>query len=497
VFVLAASVLGAEARSAKAAARAQTPPQAPAGPPAKGLVVGSGNFFSPIVSDLDKAVAFYRDGLGLDIQGAPSTADANPVLRNMFGLPDAKLRWQIGRPPAMRTGVEIVEIKNAKSVPIERRVQDSGAFMLIVFVRDIDATFARVKALGAPVVTTGGAPIGLPAAKPRYRVVVVKDPDGHFVEIVQADQPPETQAPPTANVIGVRVRLVVADVDKALALYRDTLGMTVRSVDEFKKDPDVNRMLGLNDGQYRVGQLEVPTTGLIFEVIDFKGVARKSVRGNIQDPGSTRIQLQVRDVDAAIDALKRHGGTVVSTGGTTVNLPGRGGATTKVAIVRDPDNLFLVLLQAAAPAATAQGNLGSHEDRVAVEDVMARYVWTVDSLDADGYVSVFTEDAVIDSNGSISRGHAEIRKIVTGLIQRRDENTAKGLPTSNLYHVISNVRITFPKPDEALHQSYWQTVRRDKDGRMMAAAMGRSEDRLVKRNGQWLIQFRKLTVFTD
>jgi len=146
---------------------------------------------------------------------------------------------------------------------------------------------------------------------------------------------------------------------------------------------------------------------------------------------------------------------------------------------------------------TAQENLGTHEDRIAVEDVMARYVWTVDSLDADGYVAVFTDDAVIDSNGSISKGRDEIRKIVTGLIQRRDDNKAKGVPTANLYHVISNVRITFPKPGEALHQSYWQTVRRDKDGRMIAAAMGRSEDHLVKRNGQWLIQFRKLTVFTD
>jgi hypothetical protein len=66
------------------------------------------------------------------------------------------------------------------------------------------------------------------------------------------------------------------------------------------------------------------------------------------------------------------------------------------------------------------------------------------------------------------------------------------LPASNLYHVISSVRITFPKPGEALHQSSWQTVRRDKDGRMIAAAMGRSEDRLVKRNGKWLIPFRKL-----
>jgi uncharacterized protein (TIGR02246 family) len=151
-----------------------------------------------------------------------------------------------------------------------------------------------------------------------------------------------------------------------------------------------------------------------------------------------------------------------------------------------------------APATViAQGNLGTSEDRIAVEDVMARYVWTVDSLDADGYVAVFTDDAVIDSNGSISKGHAEIRKIVTGLIERRDANKAKGVPTANLYHVISNVRITFPKPGEALHQSYWQTVRRDADGKMTAAAMGRSEDHLVKRNGQWLIQFRKLTVFTD
>jgi len=157
----------------------------------------------------------------------------------------------------------------------------------------------------------------------------------------------------------------------------------------------------------------------------------------------------------------------------------------------------LVALLIAPALVTAQENLGTYQDRIAVEDVMARYVWAVDSLDADGYVAVFTEDAVIDSNGSLSKGHAEIRKIVTGLIERRDGNKAKGLPAANLYHVISSVRITFPKAGEAVHQSYWQTVRRDKDGRMIAAAMGRSEDRLVKRNGQWLIQFRKLTVFTD
>lgn len=146
---------------------------------------------------------------------------------------------------------------------------------------------------------------------------------------------------------------------------------------------------------------------------------------------------------------------------------------------------------------TAQERLGTYENRVAVEDVMARYVWAVDSLDPEGYVAVFTDDAIIDSNGKISKGHEEIRGIVMSLIQRRDDNKANGLPTSNLYHLISNVRITFPGPDEALHQSYWQTVYRDKEGKMSAAAMGRSEDRLVKRDGRWLIQERKLTVFND
>src|SRR5215813_11091081 len=96
-----------------------------------------------------------------------------------------------------------------------------------------------------------------------------------------------------------------------------------------------------------------------------------------------------------------------------------------------------------APAFVAeQENLGTYEDRIAVEDVMARYVWAVDSLDPEGYVAVFTEDAIIDSNGSISKGRDEIRKIVTNLIKR-------------------------------------------------------PEDHLIKRNGKWLIQSRKLTVFTD
>jgi predicted enzyme related to lactoylglutathione lyase len=324
-------------------AQAQAPSQP--GPEPTGLVVGSGNFFSPIVSELDKAVAFYRDGIGLDVSGAPGDAAANSALRNMFGLPDAGIRWQIARPAVIQGGVEIVEISGAGGRQLERRPQDPGAFTLILFVRDLDATLERLQALGAPVVTSGGVPALLPFGTQKARMVIVKDPAGHFVELVQPEQPLDTQAPATANVVGVRVRLTVDDVERSMPLFRDALGLAVLTEPQFHDDSVVSAALGVSGAQYRFGVLQVPTSGLVFELMDYKGVDRKTIRGRLQDPGSTRIQIQVRDVDAAVAAFEDFGGEVVSTGGVPLELPVPNGAL-KVAIVRDPDNLFVVLIQA-------------------------------------------------------------------------------------------------------------------------------------------------------
>jgi len=137
-------------------------------------------------------------------------------------------------------------------------------------------------------------------------------------------------------------------------------------------------------------------------------------------------------------------------------------------------------------------------DRAAIHEVMQKYMWSADMLDPDGYVSVFTEDAVVDSNGDVHRGHAEIRKVITGLQARQAANREKGLPPGNLYHVVTNERISFTSATEALYQSYWQTLRKSDGTRYVAGGFGRSEDRLVKqRDGRWLIKSRKLVVFTD
>jgi hypothetical protein len=126
--------------------------------------------------------------------------------------------------------------------------------------------------------------------------------------------------------------------------------MELNNTPAFAENATVGAALGVGNAQFRFAMMKVPGTGLVFEVMDYKGIDRKTVRGALADPGSTRIQLQVRDIDAAVAALVKAGGTFVSTGGKPLDLPVPNGAL-KVGIVRDPDNLFAVLIQSPPPAA--------------------------------------------------------------------------------------------------------------------------------------------------
>jgi 3-phenylpropionate/cinnamic acid dioxygenase small subunit len=160
--------------------------------------------------------------------------------------------------------------------------------------------------------------------------------------------------------------------------------------------------------------------------------------------------------------------------------------------------LPLLLLAASLPALSQSAGFQARlDDRAAIHEVMQQYVWSVDSLDAEGYVAVFTEDAEIDSNGTLIKGHEAIRRVVTDMAARQQANREAGRPAGRLYHVISNERISFTGDNEALYQSYWQTLRRNDENRYVAGGFGRSEDRLVKQDGRWRIRSRKLVVFTE
>src|SRR5262249_40135499 len=155
---------------------------------------------------------------------------------------------------------------------------------LILFVRDINAILARMKPLGAMIVSAGGGPIELPGRAGVSRAVMLKDPDGHFVEMFQPASSGETPSPSAPDVTAVRVRLTVDDAGQAMRLYQQ-LGLPGTLDASFTSNPTVMRMFGLPaEAQYRVANMTVPVSGLILEFIEFKGVGRRVVRSNIQDP---------------------------------------------------------------------------------------------------------------------------------------------------------------------------------------------------------------------
>jgi uncharacterized protein (TIGR02246 family) len=134
-------------------------------------------------------------------------------------------------------------------------------------------------------------------------------------------------------------------------------------------------------------------------------------------------------------------------------------------------------------------------DRAEIEELVVRYVHALDTLDADAYASVFTEDAVYETPMGVYEGRAAIRKIVTDLQANRARAEAEGREALALYHVMSNSSIELIDADEARHTSYAQTVRAADNGQFVVGFMGRYEDVIVKRDGRWQILSRKLVSF--
>ena len=324
--------------------------QAPAAPPpgsapAGDVVVGSGNY-SPIVQDLDKAIDFYGGLLGLTVPPPPTPGprpvNTDPALLGMFGMPGAQLRFVTARIPGATVGVEIVEVRGLEKKAVHPRPQDPGGTTLILLVRDINAAFAPLKKAGVPIVTPGGEPLAF-GANNGARGVIVADPDGHYVELLQPNPLPETTAPEGSNIIGARVRMTVADTDKTMRVYRDVLQFQPQ-VGAFGTIPLLD-LMGLKGSQLRLTNAQVPGSPLRLEFIEIKGVDRMPIRPRLQDPGATRLQLRLRDLDAAIGKLKTAGSAVVSSGGAPATLNGG----IRAAIMPDPDGIFFVLIQAAAP----------------------------------------------------------------------------------------------------------------------------------------------------
>ena len=160
--------------------------------------------------------------------------------------------------------------------------------------------------------------------------------------------------------------------------------------------------------------------------------------------------------------------------------------------------MYAALLAVASPSIADDAAVQKLLDRAEIESSSRATSRALDTLDADLYAGVFAEDAVFELPGDVvHRGRAAIRKIVTDLQDSRARNQAAGTPSPSLYHVMANTSIEVIDATNARHQSYAQTVRAAEGGQFVVGFMGRYEDVLVKRDGRWYIQSRKLVSFVQ
>jgi hypothetical protein len=203
---------------------------------------------------------------------------------------------------------------------------------------------AKLKASGAAIVTTGGAPVN-PSGNPnsKLREVVVRDPDGFFVELQQPDPLPASAANTTGDILGASVQFSIEDSAKTVAFLRDAIGFNARPTGALGANPVVANLIGLPEAQWRITHGSIPGTALDFGLIEYSGIARAKAVAGAEDPGSPAFTMVVHDINAAVNQWTKAGGTVATTGGQAIVRANGAGNV----FVRDVNGLLWELIQRA------------------------------------------------------------------------------------------------------------------------------------------------------
>src|SRR5215470_14080358 len=129
------------------------------------------------------------------------------------------------------------------------------------------------------------------------------------------------------------------------------------------------------------------------------------------------------------------------------------------------------------------------EDRAAIEDLQARYLFALDFHDPDGYVSTFTPDGVLDYGSGEVKGREAIKAVIARM---PSPGSTAGVRPAAARHNISNIVIKVDG-DHAAGRSYWFHYSNDNPQRRgVFDGFGHYEDQLVKIDGKWLFAKRKI-----
>jgi len=151
----------------------------------------------------------------------------------------------------------------------------------------------------------------------------------------------------------------------------------------------------------------------------------------------------------------------------------------------------ILIVSLAKPVPAQQVTMETMLDHIQIEDLLTRYYYDLSRSNAHELSEYFTEDALLDVDGTVARGRAEIAKLY-GTPEPGSKQPAPA-PTRRMHMLLNNPIITV-KGNTATAHLIWTGVVDEGIGKLpQIAEQGREDDELVKQNGKWLIKRRYIT----
>lgn len=336
---------------------AQQTPQPPSGSATAGDVLRPGHL-GRTIGDLQTAVHFYHDLLGAGFAGDPTQPSrffsSQPLIDFVSSPPQSEFRAvnmpipgtsvDPGTVPEMV--VEVIEFRNIDRDQYIPRLQDPGVSNLKLVVRNLDNAVAALKEAGVPVISAGGSPVNvipMPGFTGNARAIMVRDPDGYPVELVEISPAPATNAPDGSNIIGAHASLVVADIGQTLNFYRGLIGPDLRTWQstDFRRDDAYNQLRNTPNAERRLATMLIPGSSFIVELIQYRNIENKPYRPKIQDIGPGHLAFMVKDMDLILKRLAELNTKTLGREPGAYNL----GPTTRAIYTQDPDGFFLEIME--------------------------------------------------------------------------------------------------------------------------------------------------------
>ena len=200
--------------------------------------------------------------------------------------------------------------------------------------------------------TSGGVPVEITGAKGKARSILLRDPDGFFLQLIQekssetSGEKPASDAP-TGNVYRVSLAYTMENQETTRNFYTGMLGIGLTGSSTYSKDPSFLTLVGAPAGtEFRKvsGTLPGPTPVPV-EFTEFRGLPRAKFHLRVRDPGAPALCIQVFELKPTIANMKAANVNIISANGQIVDF-GRG---THTIFVEDPNGMNLEVFERNLP----------------------------------------------------------------------------------------------------------------------------------------------------